>query len=113
MFSGNQIFQLATLAVTIESAVAITGIGCWTDNANRALQANSLTSGDMTTELCASFCNDYPIFGTEDANQCFCGSQLSTGAIFQDPSWVGCTLACAGNKNEVCGGPWALNLYIH
>jgi len=104
----------------------------------------------MTTELCDSFCKNYPLFGTEYGQysykfspegsrtskailfsmrknveiseviltieigtQCFCGKVLWNGAAFEDPSWVGCTMPCAGASGETCGGPWGMNLYIH
>ena len=34
-----------------------------------------------------------------------------SGAAFQDASWVGCTMACAGAPGETCGGPWGMNIY--
>ncbi len=42
-----------------------TSIGCWTDDHNRALQDGNFMAGNMTTSVCASYCENYPIFGTE------------------------------------------------
>ncbi|KAK4031425.1 WSC-domain-containing protein, partial [Parachaetomium inaequale] len=89
-----------------------TSLGCWSDNHNRALQGRSTSSNSMTTEMCASFCSEFAIFGTEFGSQCFCGNVLWSGAQFEDPR-VGCTSPCQGNGGETCGGTWALSIYTH
>lgn len=44
-------------------------------------------------------------------SQCFCGNQLFFGAAVTGPA-PNCQMPCAGNKTEMCGGAWSLNLYV-
>ena len=66
----------------------------------------------MTNELCASACaadnNTYS--GTEAAGYCFCGddhdySKHGTSDI--------CTRTCHGDSTQICGGHWAISIYVN
>jgi hypothetical protein len=64
----------------------------------------------MTISTCQSFClaSDYPLAGLEYASQCFCGNSLASNI-----SSTACTMACAGNASQICGGGFALSLYAY
>src|SRR5256714_5767278 len=84
--------------------------GCAADKASRVLTGSSTTSPTMTTSLCQSFClsSAYPLAGLEYSSQCFCGSSLASNT-----SSTSCSMACAGNSSQICGGPYALSLYSY
>ncbi|OCK77470.1 WSC-domain-containing protein [Lepidopterella palustris CBS 459.81] len=86
-------------------------LGCVNDTVGqRALtNANEATSL-MTVEACQSFCltKNYPLAGVEYGKQCYCGLDLSNGA---SSGYSGCTMPCAGNASEFCGGPSRINVY--
>ena len=75
----------------------------------RALQGASTTVSSV--QQCATYCNNggFAIFGVEYGSQCFCGSYLSGGASLSAPA-TNCNIKCA--NGDICGGAYALNLYI-
>jgi hypothetical protein len=85
--------------------------GCYTEGASsRALTgATTANFDDMTVEYCFNFCTGYDLFGVEYTGECFCGNALAEGAM---PTFESqCSMPCAGNANQICGGPSRLNLY--
>jgi hypothetical protein len=95
---------------TDEAAVAsYQALGCYVDNASniRILSATKYTDDYMTTNGCSNFCSKYKYFGLEFGRECYCGDALaSTNSA--DPK---CSMACSGNKQEICGGRSAINVY--
>jgi hypothetical protein len=91
--------------------------GCYTEStSSRALSSKQLygsaSQGDMTLEMCASFCfdNGYRLFGVEYGQQCYCGDSLNAGSVFttnQDD----CSTKCPGNSAQYCGSGKRLNVY--
>jgi hypothetical protein len=50
-----------------------------------------------------------PVAGLEYGNECYCG----TLEDIEDVAVSGeCYMPCAGNANEICGGPNAINYYV-
>lgn len=102
---------------TVQQVGNFTYQGCYSEATNgRALgglQPNAPSTG-FTIELCQVACQIYLYFGMEYANQCYCGNTLGIGATNQTssvPSVSGCSMQCAGNELEYCGGPNRLNVY--
>lgn len=64
----------------------------------------------MTSSGCAKYCSDkgFSIAGTENGGQCFCGNSLS----MSKQATSGCSTACNGNANEMCGGPGLLSIFM-
>ncbi|KAI1789214.1 WSC-domain-containing protein [Ganoderma leucocontextum] len=88
-------------------------IGCIAEGTNgRALTGASTTSPNMTRALCADFCasKGFPLAGVEFSDECYCDSQLRNGASQTTITWNLCSNHCAGNENEICGGPARLTL---
>ena len=52
--------------------------------------------------------NSYTIFGVEGAN-CYCGNTLVNQPTSASPD--DCSINCAGNPQEICGGNWRINIY--
>nr|OQO23943.1 hypothetical protein B0A51_11072 [Rachicladosporium sp. CCFEE 5018] len=88
--------------------------GCWTDNAGaRTLNNGQYGLGDMTVEKCQASClkNGFNYAGLEYANECFCDSSAQNGGGPAPDGNAGCTMACKGNTDEICGGPGRLNVW--
>ncbi|KAI0754006.1 WSC-domain-containing protein [Daedaleopsis nitida] len=88
-------------------------IGCIAEGTNgRALTGASTTSPTMTRAACASFCasKGFPLAGVEFSDECYCDSVMRNGASNTTVTWNECTNQCAGNSNEICGGPMRLTL---
>lgn len=106
---GNalSVYQVAGQPITSASA-STSNFGCFTDYYpnSRALNGPSITTGDNTNESCQQFCTGqgYPYSGTEFGTECYCGMTAPTAAS------TGCTQACSGNANEICGGSNALSV---
>lgn len=61
----------------------------------------------MTLELCNALCTGNRYFGVQNGGSgCFCGQ-----AYGKYGSSTNCTMPCAGNLDEVCGGPGANSIY--
>ncbi|GAB7347896.1 hypothetical protein MBLNU459_g5419t1 [Dothideomycetes sp. NU459] len=110
----------STLQLTVApAAYASTYVGCAAEGATgRALNGSSQAAADMTVGRCAAFCRsaNYALYGLEYASQCFCGNGLASGAAVVDeaPSPASgsvCSMRCAGNFSQVCGGSGALSVY--
>lgn len=72
-------------------------------------------SDTMTGELCMAWCADrgFAFAGMEYRRECWCGN---TYAATRQPkttvaSLSGCSMTCAGNGSQKCGGAGWLSLY--
>ncbi|KAK3679133.1 hypothetical protein LTR78_000693 [Recurvomyces mirabilis] len=88
--------------------------GCWNDTVgDRTLNHQQYGLPSMTVEVCTAACKKagYTLAGMEYAGECYCDSApMNYGGPAIDGN-VGCNMACAGNANEMCGGPGRLNVY--
>lgn len=91
-------------------------LGCYGDDtAARALSGLTPGLGSSTSlETCAAACAGYTYFGTEYSDECYCGNTINvesgTGVSGKNQT-SGCTVVCAGNEEEYCGGSARLSLY--
>ncbi|KAL2890134.1 WSC domain-containing protein [Ceratocystis lukuohia] len=84
--------------------------GCYPDNTtHHRLTAKHKQSEAMDLEACREACSEYPNFGVENGNECFCG---------RGESWRGdsvsndyCSTPCAGHAGLACGGDRHLSIY--
>ncbi|SJL08884.1 related to glyoxal oxidase precursor [Armillaria ostoyae] len=89
-----------------------TSLGCYSDNVDgQRTFTVGLDVADVTIEKCTSACftSGYQFAGTEYSTQCFCGSSIANGGALTASS--DCTMTCAGNSSQFCGGPNRLNAY--
>lgn len=114
--AGNRltIFKDLTPPAPAPSAANIPGyvyMGCYTDNTSgRVLNAGpALFSNDMTLEKCAAYCKDHDYFGTEYAEECWCGDDFANPT--KSAPEADCNYACAGNSKELCGAGNRLSIY--
>ncbi|EXJ57798.1 murein transglycosylase [Cladophialophora psammophila CBS 110553] len=89
-------------------------MGCGTDNYyNRILTGASQSNGQMTNENCVAFCESkgFSIAGSEYADECYCGNSIPDSGK-PVPGVIGaCTMKCAGDNSEFCGGAGTISLY--
>ncbi|KIY03560.1 uncharacterized protein Z520_00251 [Fonsecaea multimorphosa CBS 102226] len=86
-------------------------VGCAAELPNgRLLSVASTTSSTMTISSCISFCSaqNLPIAGVEYSRECYCGYNLSPSTAVNA---TGCSMACAGNAQQMCGGSSRLSIY--
>lgn len=93
-------------------------VGCASEGTSgRALSGPNFSASNMTNEYCKAFCitNNYPLYGMEYAEQCYCGNSVANGGKIVDtlPSMTGstCDMQCAGNFSEVCGGSGTVSVF--
>lgn len=60
-------------------------------------------------QTCAAFCADYPYYGVEYGEECYCGDYTSDYDSAGEST--GCDVACAGDSSLTCGGRWAIEVY--
>ncbi|KFY46133.1 hypothetical protein V494_00591 [Pseudogymnoascus sp. VKM F-4513 (FW-928)] len=88
-------------------------IGCYSDDVNnRTLRYQLAIPNEatlMTTELCRSTClaKGFIYSGVEYGHQCFCDDELYGSG---KPT-TGCTMACPGGGDAICGGSSKINIY--
>lgn len=88
--------------------------GCGTDNYySRALTGASTSADSMTNEACTQFCasKGFSIAGSEYARECYCANDIPTAAAPLAGVVGDCSMPCAGNNTEMCGGSGRLSLY--
>ncbi|CAM9710539.1 unnamed protein product, partial [Ectocarpus sp. 13 AM-2016] len=86
-------------------------IGCVADSQDDRVMAEGPMSADtMSAEICLGICSgmdsSYTHFGTQYGEECWC-----TGSLGTTETSAACTMDCAGNAGETCGGFDALTLY--
>ncbi|KAG9027629.1 hypothetical protein FRB95_007563 [Tulasnella sp. JGI-2019a] len=76
----------------------------------RVLSYSGPVGSYMTNQYCAIICDamGYILAGTENANECYCANQINplNGGIPTNA----CTMKCAGDSTDYCGGVDALTL---
>lgn len=102
----------------VQTVGAYSYLGCYTEATNgRALSGlqNPESGAGNTVEACAAACSKYTYFGVEYGSECYCGNAFNAGSVLatgaSDPSSNGCSMTCAGNSTEYCGGANRLNAY--
>jgi hypothetical protein len=69
-----------------------------------------------TVASCVAKCKTggFAYAGLEYGRECYCGNEPASGSVVaspaSDPSAAGCSMTCAGNNREYCGGPSRLSL---
>ncbi|UJO20415.1 WSC domain-containing protein [Fulvia fulva] len=87
-------------------------VGCYNDTQQvRTLQGGATTDKAMNGSTCAKYCNDkkFVYAGTEYSNECYCGNQLGAPSALQNDTK--CSMSCAGNSSEACGGANFISIY--
>ncbi|CAL1701840.1 unnamed protein product [Somion occarium] len=98
---------------TVPSVGLWNSLGCYSDNVNggRTLTVQTFPTGQTSAETCTDSCfnNGYPLAGMEFADECYCGLGFENGGA--PTPLADCSMPCAGNSSEFCGGPNRLNVY--
>ncbi|KAH7318630.1 carboxy terminal WSC domain-containing protein [Stachybotrys elegans] len=85
-------------------------ISCWTEGEGvRALNARSYAADNMTLEACMGYCAGYTYWGTEYSRECYCGNTLVASS--DEAPMEDCSMLCAGDGSQYCGGGSRLELY--
>ncbi|CAM9310804.1 unnamed protein product [Pylaiella littoralis] len=96
---------------TIDDAV-FSYVGCYFDPVASRSMLLKTRSDDTTAENCAGYCSGTAFFGTQHADECWCGGE-DAEAIFEangeDAS--ACNEDCTGDSSETCGGFLAMSVY--
>ncbi|KAN0063950.1 hypothetical protein ACQY0O_003556 [Thecaphora frezii] len=95
---------------TIYSAGVWNSLGCYTDDASRALRDKAPQLGSSNTiEACAAACQGYTYFGVEYSTECYCGNNLMNSP--KPAPKAECNFLCGGNSLEYCGAGFRMGLY--
>ena len=92
-----------------------TETGCVAEGTTgRALGAATWSADNMTRGACVSWCQGqgYPLAGVQYGRECRCDTAFRNGGsntTLLDPSQ--CSMQCAGNSFENCGGSAVMNLF--
>ncbi|KAG2022303.1 hypothetical protein CC2G_000065 [Coprinopsis cinerea AmutBmut pab1-1] len=87
--------------------------GCYTDfeNQTRTLLRVIELSGPATIETCTAGCKSegHRFAGLEYGGECWCGDEILSGGPTAESE---CAMTCAGDRTQICGGPFRLTLYL-
>ncbi|KAF5573947.1 WSC domain-containing protein [Fusarium pseudoanthophilum] len=89
-------------------------LGCAKDTyGSRSLNMAQTSADNMTIESCLDYCEHqgYLFAGLEYGRECYCGNAVDKNKLPVKGQLGKCEMPCAGNKEQVCGGPGALSLY--
>ncbi|KAF5546161.1 WSC domain-containing protein [Fusarium phyllophilum] len=80
---------------------------------SRSLNMAQTSADNMTIESCLDYCEHqgYLFAGLEYGRECYCGNAVDKNKLPVKGQLGKCEMPCAGNKEQVCGGPGALSLY--
>ena len=84
---------------------------CFRDNSHRLLNGLIRKRNDfITVENCIEFCSyyGYAFAGVENEDECFCGQNTPSEEPISDSE---CNNKCSGDRTQICGGNWAINIY--
>ena len=85
-------------------------LGCTSDSSvARVLVGSYSESGSQTPQLCMAKCQSqgYIYAGLQYGRQCYCSNTMSNPKL----GTSGCTTVCAGDKTQMCGGAYRMNIY--
>ncbi|KAI1814418.1 WSC domain-containing protein [Poronia punctata] len=79
----------------------------------RTLSGYDLDTEEMTVEMCVSTCQEkgFRYAGVEYRSQCFCGDDISQDRLLKKGLLGDCSMACAGDERELCGGAAFVAVY--
>lgn len=109
---NNAIISLPTLTTSSIPAPTYTGapngwasLGCYNDSVGArtlSTQIYSIAGSSMSVDACLSACisGGYRLSGVEYGSECYCDHKIENDGA---PD-TGCTMACAGNSTQFCGG---------
>ena len=85
-------------------------LGCYKDQGRRLLPSSFVNLSRNSPRACANHCRreGYRFSGVEYRTQCFCGHGISNKSIKYPSSK--CNYKCPRDKNQKCGGVWAINV---
>ncbi|KAK4686420.1 hypothetical protein P7C73_g3711, partial [Tremellales sp. Uapishka_1] len=104
------IYDTTGAGAQVPSGFPTNYIGCYPDQATRSLGNYSYSNSGMTSAQCMRVCqaDGYPVYGTENGNQCYCGVAVPSGGLMADSQ---CSVKCAGLSTEYCGAGYKLSTY--
>ncbi|CAN0092627.1 unnamed protein product, partial [Sphacelaria rigidula] len=85
--------------------------GCFVDSSSDRVLTGEFLKNEptMTLKVCSTFCSGSPFFGMEFGEECFCGTDSDD--FDRRGASTACTMACAGDDSETCGGNNAISVY--
>ncbi|EFA78186.1 WSC domain-containing protein [Heterostelium album PN500] len=86
-------------------------MGCFNDQVAHDLSGEVVVDTNLTNHRCLQFCSSklFQYAGTSFGNLCYCGN--SFGYYGQSLNQSDCSIQCAGNNTEKCGGINRLSIY--
>jgi len=85
---------------------------CYKDSPKRILPYAHIQKKEMTIDMCKEHCfvkNKYKYAGVQATQHCLCGNDAPDASLIRDPKE--CNHRCSGDKTQICGGPWRMNIY--
>ncbi|KAL2060445.1 hypothetical protein VTL71DRAFT_9476 [Oculimacula yallundae] len=92
-------------------------LGCFGDNENpRTLEENGILPGSGSKNSitsCQNTCweRGWKFAGVEYSSECYCGNSIRNELLPKEESDAQCTMACAGNSAQICGGPSRIQVF--
>lgn len=98
------------LSASPSTSASWESLGCTSDSSvNRVLVGSYSESGSQTPQLCMAKCQSqgYTYAGLQYGRQCYCSNTMVNPKL----GVTGCTTVCAGDKTQMCGGAYRMNIY--
>lgn len=88
-----------------------TSLGCYEDFSTRTLPVMAWRTSSNSDTSCLNQCqaDGYDYAGTENGNECWCGSVAPNSTLVASTS--DCDMPCAGDTTQVCGAGFRLSTF--
>lgn len=88
-------------------------LGCYQDAGGRSLSVQAFSNSSNTPTFCAAQCRKlgYRYAGVEYGSECWCDNFISNAGASAGSGQTGCSMACAGDKTQTCGGGNRMQIY--
>ncbi|XP_052232745.1 multiple epidermal growth factor-like domains protein 10 isoform X3 [Dreissena polymorpha] len=92
------------------SVQGIMYMGCYQDSDNQVLTDYDYFSDSNSPTECSKNCSHYKFSGVKAQTHCRCGNSLNYATQARESE---CYASCPGDRSQICGARWRINLYRH
>ena len=108
---GSFRLTVAQNTMTTSLPTGWTSLGCYGDAWTRTFPVMLWSASNNSDTACLRACDasGFSFAGTENGNECYCGTTPPDSSLLQ-PS-TDCNTPCAADGTQTCGGQWRLSTF--
>lgn len=109
---GSFLLSVSKYTYTTAIPTGWSFLGCYSDWFSRTFPTQLWAASNNSDTACLGACQKagYTYAGTENGDECWCGSAAPGSTL--EPI-TGCNMTCAADVTQVCGASWRLSTYAY